>query len=305
MRIEIPNFVQFNVLHANLPVIVREANEDFFKDIHNATQYIFKNYCNETYELYNKQKDIYTEKTYTKVQMITQINKAIDIITKSIQNKKYFPCLVKDYNADINYKSLFKNMDVITEEKYKTELNQLIQIHKENMNQRQQFIIDNKDKIISFLSLIRDEYLINIKQAKSEYQKKYSESIKCVLPPRELLTDEQKILNRKETQKKYSESIKQIIPSRELLTEEQRKANRRETQKKYREKYKTAAIDKSQTTLTEPPPPREVLTEEQRLINRKACNRQYYLKRKDKRQKTTDLKTNEVNILHSQKYAKI
>lgn len=300
MRIEIPNFVQFNVLHANLPVIVREANEDFFKDIHDATQYIFKNYCDEKYESYNKQKDIYTEKTYTQVQMISQVNKAIDIITKSIENNKYIPCLVKDYNGYINYKSLFKNMDVITEEKYKTELNQLIQIHKENLDQRQQFIIDNKDEIISFLSLIRDEYLINIKQAKSEYQKKYSESIKQIIPSRELLTEEQKILNRKETQKKYSESIKKIIPPREKLTEEQKIANRQDTQKKYREKYKTAAvvaIDKPQTTLTEPPLPREVLTEEQRLINRKACNRQYYLKMKDKRQKTNDLKTNEVNIL--------
>jgi uncharacterized protein YihD (DUF1040 family) len=262
MKIEIPNFVSFNVLHANLPVIVREANKDFFKDIHDATQYIFKNYCDENYESYNKQTDIYTEKTYTKIQMISQINSVIDIIEKSIENKKYIPCLVKDYNADINYKSLFKNMDVITEEKYKTELNQLIQIHKENMNQRQQFIIDNKDEIISFLSLIRDEYLINIKQAKSEYQKK------------------------------YSESIKEIIPSRKKLTVEERVANRKGCQKKYREKYKTdtvVAVDESPPS----PQPREVLTEEQRLINRKACNRQYYLKIKNNRQQ---IKNNKLNI---------
>jgi len=270
MRIEVPNFVSFNVVHANMPVIYREANEDFFKHIDDVKQYIFKNYCDENYESYNKQKDIYTEKSYTQKQMISQINKAIDIIEKSIENKKYIPCLVKDYNADINYKSLFKNMDVITEEKYKTELDQLIQIHKENLNQRQAFIIAHKDEIIKYLKTLQEDYMKQIIQDKKDYFKK------------------------------YRDAEKQLIPTREVQTEEQRIASRRETQKKYREKYKTAAvvaIDKPQTTLTEPPQPREVLTEEQRLENRKACNRQYYLKMKDKRQKIKDLKTNEDNIL--------
>lgn len=254
MRIEIPNFVQFNVLHANMPVVIREANKDFFKHIYDAEQYIFKNYCDENYESYNKQKDIYTEKTYTQKQMISQINKAIDIIIKSIENKKYIPCLVKDYNADINYKSLLKNMDMITEEKYKTELEQLIQIHKENLNQRQAFIIENKDEIIKYLKTLQEGYMKQIIQDKKDYFKK------------------------------YREIEKQLIPTREVQTEEQRIASRRETQRKYREKYKMAVvIDKPETTLTEPKP-REVLTEEQRLASRKASNKQYYLKIKEKRQ---------------------
>lgn len=259
MRIEIPNFVQFNVLHANLPVVIREANEDFFKDIHDANQYIFKIYCNENYETYNKQKDTYTEKTYTQKQMITQINKAITIIEKSIENKKYIPCLVKDYNGDINYKSLFKHMDIITEEKYKTELNQLVEIHKNNLNQRQQFIIEHKDEIIKYLKTLQENYMKQIIQDKKDYFKQYRDANK-------------KIMN-------------EVIPPREILTEEQRRANRKECQKKYREKYKKTAVveskDEPTQSLTEPLPIREVLTEEQRRENRKKCNKQYYLKRKE------------------------
>jgi len=270
MRIEIPNFVQFNVLHANLPYVIREANEDFFKDVNEATQYIFNNYCNETYILHNKQKDTYTEKTYTKKQMICQINKAIDIINNSIENKKYIPCLVKDYNGNINYKSLFKNMDIYTEEKYKTELNPLIEIHKSNLNQRYKFITENKDEIIKYLETLRENYIKQIIQDKKDYFKQY----------RDL---NNKIMNK---------------TPREILTEEQRIQSRKETQRKYREKYKKAVAviaDNTILTLTEslpPPQPRKVLTEEERIANRKACNKRYYLKTKDKRQKINDLKIN-------------
>ena len=61
MKVIMPNYIQHNIKHFSLPFITREANEDFFITVDDAYQYILDNYCNETYELYNKQKDVYTE----------------------------------------------------------------------------------------------------------------------------------------------------------------------------------------------------------------------------------------------------
>jgi hypothetical protein len=232
--------------------------------------------------------------------MVARINKAIDIIETSIENKKYLPRLVSDYKLDTNYKSIFKHMDAITQEKYEMELSNLVEIHKANLNQRHKFILDNKDEIISFLVLIRDNYIINIKQIKNEYFKKYYESKKEIIPPREILTEEQKIANRKACQQKYREKNRPmndniieevkiddepLIPSREVLTEEQKIANRKACQQKYRENNKLAKVEKiNEIKIDDEPliPSREVLTEEQKVANRKACNKQYYLKMKDK-----------------------
>ena len=68
------------------------------------------------------------------------------------------------------------------------ELFKLVEIHQANLNQRHKFILDNKDEIISFLGLIRDNYIINIKQIKMNTLKKYYESKKVIIPPREILT---------------------------------------------------------------------------------------------------------------------
>lgn len=205
MKIIIPNYIQYNIQHYTLPFISREANEDFFKTAADANQYILNNYCNEKYESYNKQKDAYTERTYTITQMISQITKAIYIIEQSILHNKLLPCLINDYQKNTNYKLITKFMTKDMSQKYESQLNELKLIHKSNLQQRYKFIKDNKNEIIEYLYLIKQDYIIKNKNKKSEYYKNYHQKRNILLgiQKRQLLTEEQKIINRRESQKKY------------------------------------------------------------------------------------------------------
>ena len=111
MKILIPNITEYGVPNISYPNYTREANEDFFHTIADAKQYIFDNCCNENYQSFNKQKDLYTEKLYTFSQMLTQINNAIIIVERTILNNKILPCLISDFKIQTNYKSLLKNMN--------------------------------------------------------------------------------------------------------------------------------------------------------------------------------------------------
>jgi hypothetical protein len=201
MKVIIPNYIQYNVQNYTLPFITREADEDFFKTVGDANQYILDNYCNESYESYNKQKDLYTEKTYTYSQMINQIKKTIEYIF----NNKVLPCLITDYQKYTNYKSLFKFMSDDTSKKYESELNELKLVHKLNLQQRNEFIRDNKDEIIQNLYLIKQEYILKKRRMKSIINQKYYQSRKIIMDiePKPLLTEEQKNINLKLSKHNY------------------------------------------------------------------------------------------------------
>jgi hypothetical protein len=244
MKIIIPNFIKFDTIHNTIPFITREADEDFFNNIDDANKYIFDSYCNETYESYNKQKDSYSEKRFSFLQMIKQIDKVIDIIDDSILNNKILPSLINDYKNDTNYKPLFKFMNEDMSLKYELELDELKIIHKTNLLQRNKFIQSNKDEIIQYLCSIKQNYFLKIKNKLNEKNKKY------YLKQKELLK----------------------IPSKKLLTENEKRENRKNTQQKYFMKHSKFLI---QNNIIEPIT--KDLTELQ--IKRQEYNRRYYTKK--------------------------
>lgn len=258
MKVIIPNIIENGEKQFAMPYVEREANEKYFNTINDLKQYIFDNYCDETYEKLNKRTNVYDLKTYTSTQMVIQINKAIDDIETCILNNKINTCLKDDYKRDTNYKILFKYMDEYTKSKYENELNKLVEIHKSNLKQRNNFIKDNKDEIIEYLNTIKQNYINDIKNKKQEYIKNWRQKRNELLEitPRQKLTEEQKLANLKESQKKYykkkcdekaileqqvqeifkDEGLVPIIPKKKELTEKELK--RKECNKKYYEKRK-------------------------------------------------------------------
>jgi len=238
MKLIIPNYIQYNTQHYTLPFITREANEDFFKNVEDANQYILINYCNEKYESYNKQKDLYTERTYTYLQMVSQIDKIINIIEQSILNNKILPCLINDYQKNTNYKLITKFMLEDMSQKYESQLEELKLIHKINLQQRNTFIKDNKDEIIKHLYLIKQDYILKNKNKKREYYKNYYKKQNELLgiQKRQLLTEDQKIINRRASQKKYRDTKNKTKTIIENKTEKELleiQIKRREYNKRY------------------------------------------------------------------------
>jgi hypothetical protein len=230
MKVIIPNIDKDGNKKFTIPYIEREANEDYFNTIDDAKEFVFNNYCNE---------NDYDRK-FTHKQIIININTGIDDIENCVLNDKIIKRLKEDFKTKTNYNILFTNMDEVMKNKYKTELNKLIVIHKLNLNQKNKFIKDNKDEIIEYLTLIKQGYIDNIKNKQKEYMTNWRQKHNELLgiKQRVKLTEEQKLLNFKESKSKYYNKIKELTEKE--LTEKELK--RKECNKKYYEKRKLKAI---------------------------------------------------------------
>jgi len=262
MKINIPNIDEQGFKSSTDPYYTREANEDYFNTIDDAKKYIFENYCDESYEKLNIRTDQYNVKTYTPTQMVSQINKAIDHIEKCIEKNLSLSSLLDDFKSDTNYKLILKNMTEHMKSKYELELAKLKVIHKNNLIQKNKFIKDNKNELIEYLNLIKQDYIDKIKHKQKEYLKNWNQKRNELLgiKPRVKLTEEQKLENLKESQKKYykkkctekeileqqvqeifkDEGLEPIILNKKKLTEKELK--RKECNKKYYEKRKQSFL---------------------------------------------------------------
>ena len=278
MKINIPNIDEQGFQSSTDPYYTREANEDYFNTIDDAKKYIFENYCDETYEKLNIRTDKYNLKTYTPTQMVSQINKAIDHIDQCILNNKSLTSLKDDFKSYTNYKLILKNMTEHMKSKYELELAKLKVIHKSNLIQKNKFIKDNKNELIEYLNLIKQDYIDKIKNKQKEYLKNWNQKRNELLgiKPRVKLTEEQKLEN---------------IKPKVKLTEEQKLENLKESQKKYYKKkcnekelleHKVQEIFKIEGL--EPISEKKILTEKE--LKRKECNKKYYDKKKIKQQES-------------------
>ena len=290
MKVIVPNINEHKNKSTSIPYIEREANESYFNNIEDAKNYILNNCCDENYEKLNNNTNEYDNKKYSETQMIQNINNLIEKINNSIQKNKYIPFLFEEYKLNINYKNLLKNMTDTMKRKYEIELNELINIHKVNLNQQDKFIKDNITEIIIYLNSIKENYINNIKIKRQIYIKKWKQKRNEILniKPREVLTEEQKIEYQKNYQKKYRETRNELlnIKPRELLTDEQKYENLKKSQKKYYEnKKKINQVDIPIEIPLELPAnmPTNLTAKE---LARKLCNKKYYDKTKGSFAKT-------------------
>ena len=244
MKINIPNIEQNGATNFTIPYVTRSATEEYFNSIEDAINCIKNEYFED-------------DSDYTLNQKILKINEAIDNIEKSILNNKIIGFLYNDHKHNINYKSILNNMNDIMKAKYEIELQQLIDIHKSNLTQKNNFIKNNKDEIILQLNLIKQNYFGIIKNKKKEYLRNWHEKNKKLLEiqKHEKLTEEEKYINLRESKKKYyqkkcdekilfekmvhdnfiKDGFELIIEKKELT---QKEINRKAANKKYYEKKK-------------------------------------------------------------------
>jgi hypothetical protein len=244
MKIDIPNIEENGATNFTTPYVTRFAKEEYFNSIEDAINCIKNEYFED-------------DSDYTLNQKILKINEAIDNIEKSILNNKIIGFLYNDYKHNINYKSILNNMNDIMKAKYEIELQQLIDIHKSNLTQKNNFIKNNKDEIILQLNLIKQNYFDIIKNKKKEYLRNWHEKNKKLLEiqKHKNLTEEEKYINLKKSKKKYyqkkcdekillekmvhnnfiKDGFELIIEKKELT---QKEINRKAANKKYYEKKK-------------------------------------------------------------------
>jgi len=255
MKVFIPDIDKNGNRNFTNPYVEREANEDYFNTIDDAKEFVFNKYCNE---------NDYDRK-FTHKQIIININTGIDDIENCVLNDKIINSLKEDFKTQTNYNILFTNMDEVMKNKYKTELNKLIVIHKLNLNQKNKFIKDNKDEIIEYLTLIKQGYIDNIKNKQKEYMTNWRQKHNELLgiKQRVKLTEEQKLLNFKESKSKYYNKIKSVAKS---------VAN--ELEQKITEPIKTEGPSVTGVCVVA----KKELTEKE--LKRKECNKRYYENRK-------------------------
>ena len=155
MKIDIPNIEENGATNFTTPYVSRSAKEEYFNSVEDAINCIKNEYFED-------------DSDDTLNQKILNINEAIDNIEKSILNNKIIKFLYDDHKHNINYKSILNNMNDGMKAKYEIELQQLIDIHKSNVTQKNKFIKNNKDEIILQLNLIKQNYFDIIKNKKKK-----------------------------------------------------------------------------------------------------------------------------------------